>query len=101
MSIACRRFVLQGALFGAACVCIGARVAFVADAPPSGKYVCPPCGCAADGKEFDAPGACPECGIPLIPKPAEPKPKDGAATPPTAHGGGEGLAAQNLALKPG
>lgn len=36
-------------------------------------YVCPPCGCAADGKEFPAPGACPECGMPLIEKTAAPK----------------------------
>jgi len=32
------------------------------------KYVCPPCGCAADGKEFDQPGSCPACGMQLIEK---------------------------------
>jgi hypothetical protein len=52
----------------------GAALAAEAD-PPKGKvYVCPPCGCAADGKEFPAPGECPECGMQLIEKPpAEPK----------------------------
>jgi hypothetical protein len=29
-------------------------------------YVCPPCGCASDGKIFDAPGKCPSCGLTLI-----------------------------------
>lgn len=44
------------------------------DKPKSGKvYVCPPCGCAADGKEFPAPGACPECGMPLVEKAPAPK----------------------------
>jgi transcriptional regulator GlxA family with amidase domain len=32
------------------------------------KYVCPPCGCAADGKEFDKPGPCPECGMQMMEK---------------------------------
>ena len=71
MTIASRRLVLQGALFGVACACAGAAFAAETPAPsPSGKYVCPPCGCAADGKEFDKPGACPECGMPLVPKAA-------------------------------
>ncbi len=77
-----RRGFLTAGLIGAACVCaVGAARA--ADAP-KGKWVCPPCGCAADGKEFDAPGTCPECGMELIPKPAPkaaapPAPKAGAA----------------------
>jgi len=54
----------------------GAGLAAEADAPKSGKvYVCPPCGCAADGKEFPAPGACPECGMPLVEKAPAPAPK--------------------------
>ena len=80
MTIASRRLVLQGGLFGVACV--ATRVAFAAETPapsPTGKYVCPPCGCAADGKEFDKPGACPECGMPLVPKPAD------APAPPKAR----------------
>ena len=36
------------------------------------KYVCPPCGCAADGKEFDQPGGCPACGMQLMEKGATP-----------------------------
>jgi DNA-directed RNA polymerase subunit RPC12/RpoP len=86
MTLASRRFILQGALFGVACACaaVGAASAQTPAPPakPGQKYVCPPCGCAADGKEFDAPGACPECGMPLVPKPAETKPKDGATAPP-------------------
>lgn len=81
MSIASRRLVLQGGLFGVACACFAARTAVAAETPapsPTGKYVCPPCGCAADGDVFDAPGACPACGMPLIPKPADQKPKDAA-----------------------
>ncbi len=84
MPFTSRRFVLQGGLFGIACACATTHIAFAADAPPSGKFVCPPCGCAADGKEFDAPGACPECGMPLVPKPADSKPKDSAPKPPKA-----------------
>lgn len=75
MTLASRRLVLQGALFGVACACVGVGAAIAAETPapaPGGKYVCPPCGCAADGKEFDKPGACPECGMPLVPKPAAP-----------------------------
>lgn len=33
-------------------------------------YICPPCGCAADGLVFDAPGKCPACGMTLIARPA-------------------------------
>jgi DNA-directed RNA polymerase subunit RPC12/RpoP len=93
MTITSRRLVLQGALFGAACACVAARAAYAAETPaasPGGKYVCPPCGCAADGKEFDKPGACPECGMPLVPKPADapvpPKARDDAGGfVPVAH----------------
>jgi DNA-directed RNA polymerase subunit RPC12/RpoP len=94
MTIASRRFVLQSGLLGVACACLTARIAVAAEAPapsPSGKYVCPPCGCAADGKEFDAPGACPECGMPLVPKPAEPTPK--AAAPKAQDDGSRGVIA--------
>jgi hypothetical protein len=79
-----RRNLLQGAFLGAACACAGARFAFAADAPksPTGKYICPPCGCSQDGKDFDAPGVCPDagCGMMLIPKPA-PAPKANGAQP--------------------
>lgn len=75
MTLASRRFILQGALFGVACACAaGAAFAQTPPAKPGQKYVCPPCGCAADGKEFDAPGSCPECGMPLVAKPADAKP---------------------------
>jgi DNA-directed RNA polymerase subunit RPC12/RpoP len=84
MSVASRRLILQGVLFGAACACAVPGLAGAQTAPR--KYVCPPCGCAADGKEFDAPGTCPECGMPLVPKPDETKPKGDAPAPPKARG---------------
>ncbi|THD51431.1 heavy metal-binding domain-containing protein [Phenylobacterium sp.] len=66
-----RRFLRLGVLaVGAA----GLAGAAMAQEPAKPKvYVCPPCGCAADGKEFPAPGACPECGMPLIEKTPAPK----------------------------
>ena len=72
-----RRRFLQTGMLGAACACAGAGWAFAQPAPttsPSGKWICPPCGCSNDGKDFDAPGACPAggCGMLLIPKPVEP-----------------------------
>ena len=36
-------------------------------------YVCPDCGCPADNRTFDKPGACPSCGMPLIEKSANKK----------------------------
>jgi hypothetical protein len=58
-----------------------AGAALAADTPTKKVYVCPPCGCAADGKEFPEPGNCPECGMPLVekkPDTAAPPPKPGA-----------------------
>jgi hypothetical protein len=46
------------------------------------KWVCPPCGCADDGKVFDAPGRCPACGFDLIEKPDV---KPAPATAPVAE----------------
>lgn len=40
-----------------------------------GRYICPPCGCAADGRRFDQPGLCPSCGMTLVLAP------DAASTP--------------------
>jgi hypothetical protein len=59
---------------GVACACAAAPLAFAQPPSPSpegGKFVCPPCGCSQDGKEFDQPGTCPdpECKMQLIPKP--------------------------------
>jgi len=72
-----RRFITIGAL-GAACACVGG-LAF-AQAPstpptsPTGKWICPPCGCDSDGKTFDVAGICPSdgCGMTLVPKPEDP-----------------------------
>jgi hypothetical protein len=58
--------------FGVACACAGVGRAFAQAPAPGHKYVCPPCGCSADDKEFDAPGVCPACGMELVPKPAKP-----------------------------
>ena len=85
MSIASRRLILQGVLFGAACACAAPGLAAAQAAPR--KYVCPPCGCSADGKTFEAAGDCPACGMPLIPKPADP-PKE--AAPPAPKAGQDG-----------
>jgi hypothetical protein len=81
MSLASRRFVLQGAVFGVACACAAVGAASAQTPPekppaPGQKYICPPCGCENDGKTFDAPGTCPAagCGMTLIPEPtAAPK----------------------------
>ena len=65
---------------GVACACAAAPLAFAQTPPPAdAKYVCPPCGCSQDGKEFDKPGICPDaaCGMQLIPKPPP-----GPTTPP-------------------
>jgi putative intracellular protease/amidase len=54
-------------MLGAALV-IGAAGAGAAQAQQGAArvWMCPPCGCASDGKEFAAPGACPSCGMQLI-----------------------------------
>jgi putative intracellular protease/amidase len=44
-------------------------------AEPAKKYVCPSCGCAADGRTFDKPGTCPDCGMALIEKVDNPQQK--------------------------
>jgi hypothetical protein len=42
---------------------------------PAKVFICPPCGCDNDGKEFAAAGSCSACDMPLMEKPAEaPKP---------------------------
>ena len=50
-----------------------AGVELAADPAKPKVYVCPPCGCGADDKDFPAPGACPSCGMPLIEKTPAPK----------------------------
>lgn len=37
-------------------------------------WICPPCGCAMDGRVFDAPGKCPACGMNLVEQRAAPLP---------------------------
>ena len=63
--LATRRFVFAAA----ACACLAPQLGRAQ--APGAKYVCPPCGCSQDGKEFDKPGVCPDpaCGMTLIPKP--------------------------------
>ena len=39
-------------------------------------YVCPPCGCAADSKTFDAPGRCPDCQMGLVRRVAKRGPRN-------------------------
>jgi hypothetical protein len=54
----------------AVCACAAAPLAFAQET--GGKFICPPCGCSQDGKDFDKAGVCPDpaCGMQLIPKPA-------------------------------
>ena len=66
-----RRHFLAMSLVTVGAVGIGGA-ALAAETQPRKVYVCPPCGCAADGKEFPEPGTCPECGMPLVEKSAEP-----------------------------
>jgi hypothetical protein len=75
-----RRHFLQASMAAAGGLVVvgvaGAAGVALAAEPANGKiYVCPPCGCAADGKEFPEPGFCPECGMPLTEKAPAPAPK--------------------------
>ena len=80
MMHASRRTLLTAGVIGLACACAVHQTAAAQTAPAgsSGKFVCPPCGCGAhDGDkdtEFDKAGACPACGMTLVPKVA-PAPK--------------------------
>ena len=58
-----RRTFVMGGLCAAAC----AGTAPLRAQPPI-LYICPPCGCAADGRTFDQPGNCPACGMRLVPQ---------------------------------
>jgi hypothetical protein len=66
-----RRHFLAMSLVTLGAVCIGGA-ALATETAPKKVYVCPPCGCAADAKEFPEPGTCPECGMTLVEKTAEP-----------------------------
>lgn len=67
-----RRHILHSGLF-AACACLAASAAVAqGSAPTAGKWICPPCGCPSDGKDFEAAGFCPDCAMPLMAKPAQP-----------------------------
>jgi putative intracellular protease/amidase len=63
-----RRHVIAGAVAAAGLTGLGSPAAAQAKA----IYICPPCGCPADGREFAAPGTCPSCGMTLIEKSALP-----------------------------
>lgn len=85
-----RRRFLTGTLLAAGAVVL-AGAAFAEPPVVTGKkWICPPCGCTDDGKDFDAPGTCPACGFTLIEKPAaapaptaKPEPIPGTAKPAT------------------
>lgn len=63
-----RRSVLLGAV-----VTLGApAVALASEDAPSRGYTCPPCGCTMEGRLFSYPGACPVCGMTLVPSPEAP-----------------------------
>lgn len=48
------------------CACAGLLVPDANAQVAPTRYRCPPCGCAMDGKDFDAPGICPACGMTLV-----------------------------------
>jgi len=79
-----RRVFVTSAMLGVALLAVPSLL--TAEAASAKKWVCPPCGCAADGKEFDAPGRCPDCAMELIEKPEDkpsPPATAAAATQPT------------------
>ncbi len=55
---------LRALLFALLCATFGS-----AQGASAKGLVCPPCGCASDGKTFERPGACPDCGMPLSESP--------------------------------
>lgn len=71
-----------------ACACLPAAAALAQSPAPSptGRYICPPCGCSNDEKVFDKPGVCPDpaCAMTLIaaPEPAQPAPPQPTAPTP-------------------
>jgi hypothetical protein len=75
-----RRTFIARAAGGALCACV-ASAAWAQTTSPTGKWMCPPCGCSADGKLFDKAGGCPACGMDLIPQDA-PKPQPAPAPAP-------------------
>jgi len=61
-----REFLAQGALALGAGGILNVATASRAAAADKTVYVCPPCGCAMDGKLFDNPGKCPACNLELV-----------------------------------
>jgi hypothetical protein len=90
-----RRHFLAMSLLAVGAVCLGGA-ALAAETPAKKVYVCPPCGCAADGKDFAEPGNCPECGMPLVEK----KPEAAAPAPKPGASGGALMATQTRAPPP-
>lgn len=69
-----RHFLRSSAGATAACACMSASLLSPgagAAAPATGgegkAYICPPCGLPCDKRTFDEPGACPNCGMALVP----------------------------------
>ena len=83
-----RRFLARSLGLGAVGLLIAAdpSLASPAQTPapsPGQKWICPPCGCASDGKDFDAAGECPSCGMLLIVKPAPAAPAQASEPTPS------------------
>ncbi len=76
-----REFVRRGVALGGSAV-LAPWLLPAASAKALG-YVCPPCGCAMDGRVFEAPGTCPACGMTLIERDETPPPFE----PPTLSTG--------------
>jgi hypothetical protein len=68
-----RHFLQMSVISLGALGAIGLGGAALAAEPEPAKtakvFICPPCGCDNDGKDFPAAGPCTACGMPLIEKP--------------------------------
>jgi len=72
-----RKFLSRAMLAAGAIMSVSLLGLASAQTPTGKKWTCPPCGCGQDGKEFDAAGPCPGCGMPMVEKTSsQPPPAD-------------------------
>jgi len=67
-----RQFIRSTVGTTVACACLSASepqtlAANLQSSPGGEAYICPPCGLPCDKLTFDKPGACPNCGMTLVP----------------------------------
>lgn len=63
-----RQFIASSLALSAAAALVGAHANAAGAADEAKVWVCPPCGCPDDSKEFSARGRCPSCDMELIEK---------------------------------